>query len=212
MRSSIVLLVPLFIACGGVKSNGGGGTDAGDADADAAPDAPGATFSVEGVVTDGGLAPPAAGNIIVAWVVTSGSPDTTIKLGEGTADDTSFMVSYNIDELPIEAINVDANGDAAVGVGIVVAFPPDVTLPAEGEAVSDTLLNQAYGAAPDHAIIFQAPADIAPWEPDFDPGFSCGRCVRDPAGGFDSWEPAPCSEVEVKATPDFASLDFCNWT
>ncbi|XYH93640.1 hypothetical protein ACMHYB_38110 [Sorangium sp. So ce1128] len=62
------------------------------------------------------------------------------------------------------------------------------------------------------AVCFRDRAGCAlGWSGRFPDGFGCGKCV--PAEeGFDSYEPVDCSEVEVQATSDFDSLEFCNWT
>ncbi|WP_437730504.1 hypothetical protein [Sorangium sp. So ce1335] len=173
---------------GGNDGEGGGGTDG---------------FSFTGPIT--GDAVPEDAEVIVAWVVSSSSPDYAFRFGEGSVAGATFTVGVGADP-PSEAIN-----SYGVGVGVVMLLEPGTEVP-EGELDEAVIEAAILGATPQHAIIWRDPSSQGPdWSDDFPDGFGCGRCV--PADeGFDTFEPVECSEVEVQATSDFASLQFCNWT
>lgn len=82
----------------------------------------------------------------------------------------------------------------------------------EGVLDEEVIEATVLGASSQHAIIWRDPSRPGlDWSESFPDGFGCGKCV--PAEeGFDSYEQVDCSEVEVQATSDFDSLEFCNWT
>ncbi|WP_434041555.1 MULTISPECIES: hypothetical protein [Sorangium] len=160
-------------------------------------------FSVTGPIS--GDAVPEDAEVIVAWVVSSSSPDYAFNFGEGSVSGARFTVGFGA-EPPSEAIN-----SHGVGVGVVMLLEPGTELP-EGELDEDVIEAAILGASPQHAIIWRGPSSQgAAWSEGFPQGYGCGKCVP-AAEGFDTFEPVDCSEVEVQATSDLDSLEFCNWT
>jgi hypothetical protein len=192
----------LLVGCG---DDGGGGIAVDALQADAAHDAP-----IDSIVTGGGVFPvegdvvgpaPASGIVVVAWVVSSGSPDYVYKFGQGASTETHYMVSFTGDP-PAAALN-----SYGVGVGILAILAPGTTLPPDG-IVSESAFNGAKFST-DYGIIFKAPNATSPaaWMQSFPQGFACGHCVR-AATGFDSFEVTQCGNVQILTNP----LGVCNWT
>ncbi|WP_437934294.1 hypothetical protein [Sorangium sp. So ce341] len=176
---------------GGSTGEGGGGGTAG--------------FTVTGPIS--GDAVPQDAQAIVAWVVSSGSPDYAFSFGDGSVSGVTFTVGFG-SAPPSEAIN-----SHGVGVGIVFLLEPGTDVP-EGVLDEEVIEAAVLGASPRHAIIWRDPAGLGTrWSDGFPDGFGCGKCVAAPEGEtFDAYEPVDCSEVEVQATSDFDALEFCNWT
>jgi len=201
----LVMWGVLAAACG---DDGGNTTadaphaDVGTSDVavDAAIDGPfgGGVFPLTGDVV--GEAP-VNGIVVVAWIVSSGSPDYVYKFGHGTSTETQYMVSFSGDP-PAAALN-----SYGVGVGILAILAPGTVLPADG-MVQDPLFNGAKFAT-DYAVIYRATGTTPPvtWMQGFPDGFACGRCVR-AASGFDTFEVTQCSGVQILMNP----LGLCNWT
>jgi hypothetical protein len=181
----------------GAGGSGGDGSGGAGGDGGSAPFT-GASGPITGVV-------PAAADVMVAWVVSAGSPDYSYNFGDGSIAGATFMVGFDTDPPPADALN---NG--TLGVGIVVLVQAGMK-PPPGEIVDfDGLEAITLGASESHAIIYRTSAANMGWPATFPLGYSCGVCV--PANmGFDSFEPVSCDQVEVVGGT-FQSLDFCNWT
>jgi hypothetical protein len=174
---------------GGIGGAGGGG---GSAPFD----------GVSGPITD---IVPAAADVMVAWVVSAGSPDYVYNFGDGSISGATFMVGFATDPPPVEALN---NG--VLGVGVIVLLPPGTKPPAGQIMDWDAIEESILGASDSHAVIYRTSGANQGWPTNFPLGYSCGICV--PMGmGFDDFEPVACDQVEVTGGPE-SSLDFCNWT
>lgn len=161
------------------------------------------TITVSGAVS-ASEAPPAA-KTVVLWVVTSGSPDYLFKYGEGSSTGAAFSVSLGAAP-PAEAINA-----YGLGVGVVGLVPANVEV-AEGKVTSQDLDMLGYSTR--HAVIWKGASFSGDhWIAQFPEGFACGACKTVPEGeGFDSFEPASCSEVQIETASDVDTLEGCNWT
>jgi hypothetical protein len=182
------LLAPLTLAC--VACGGSENTEpTGDATA-------------QGSIS-GGTAP-AGSKVLVAWSVSSGSPDYVFKFGEGTVKGGTFVVGA-LDEPPAEAIN-----SYGLGIGFLVLVDGKVSLP-DGKFDEDDL-GELFGMSARHAIIWRAETakDGRTWGSDFPAGYSCGVCVPAPEGEtFDSYAPVDCSKMVIDMSSE---RDVCNWT
>jgi len=158
----------------------------------------GLTFS--GTVT--GSAVPATGAVFIIWQVTSGNGDHLYKFGEGSSTSGTFMVALPGDP-PDLAINA-----YGVGVGYVVLFEPEKTVP-DGIVALDEI-SGAQGFAVQYAVIWR---DISKsgnsWSNSFPAGLTCGQCVQG-SGVSDGYAPVDCSLVEVATPVDESAI--CNWT
>ncbi|WP_437566795.1 hypothetical protein [Sorangium sp. So ce542] len=179
---------------------GGGGGSAGDGGGGGGT----AGFTVTGPIS--GDAVPQDTQVIVAWVVSSGSPDYAFSFGDGSVSGVTFTVGFG-SAPPSEAIN-----SHGVGVGVVFLLEPGTDVP-EGVLDEEVIEAAVVGASPRHAIIWRDPSGPGTsWSDGFPYGFGCGKCAAAEGETFDTYEPVDCSEVEVQATSDFESLEFCNWT
>lgn len=203
------LLAPMLCALAACGDGGGGGSP--DAAADAAPDAPvdaPAGFLVDAtLVPTGGASVPATGRVAAIWLVTAGSPDYLHKFGDGTSTGTAAAMRLATDP-PDRALN-----KSAIGVAMIGAYDPTISIP-DGDVAEATFEAGLRGVSTRHAVIFKAaPFAGLPWSDAFPLGYSCGRCVPAPVGSsFDTWEPAPCTEVVVDVASDPTALDVCNWS
>jgi len=176
----------------------------GTPDAAASPDASATGFSLDGITS--GDAVPATGQIVVAWAVFTGSPDVTYIYGKGTQAGPTFHAAMT-DVPPAAALN---NG---TGVGLVLLFAADATLPPEGVYTGNDAPPGLIGGAVLHSIVYRAPgagATPLPWATSFPIGYSCGVCVEAQTG-FDSFAPTDCGQVDVKAPMDLSTLHGCNF-
>ncbi|MEJ7727602.1 MAG: hypothetical protein WKG00_00125 [Polyangiaceae bacterium] len=188
-------------ATGGAGGNGGAGGAGGMGGAGGGGGS--APFDgVSGPITD---VVPAAADVMVAWVVSSGSPDYVYSFGDGSISGATFVAGFATDPPPDEALN---NG--LLGVGVILLVPPG-TKPAAGKIMNwNDIEDSLLGASDSHAVIYRASGAVQGWPTSFPLGYSCGVCV--PMGmGFDDFEPVSCDQVEVTGGPE-SSLDFCNWT
>jgi hypothetical protein len=139
------------------------------------------------------------GSVIGLFVVSSTPPSYLYKLGDGSTVANQFDISFEV-EPPAEAINRDG-----VGVAVLGLLPGLATVPDGVTAQADLRL---IGLSANHAIIFKAAGAAGPaWSEAFPDGFSCGACVRDPAGGLDTFEPTVCDRVVIEST----LVDACAW-
>ncbi|WP_437654523.1 hypothetical protein [Sorangium sp. So ce1182] len=161
-------------------------------------------FSITGPISGDAVSDDAG--VIVIWVVSSGDPDYFFNLGEGSVSGATFTVGFGSTP-PRAAIN-----SHGVGVGFVALLEPGTEVP-DGEFDPDRFKTAVLAASPQHAIIWRdASRPGLSWSGSFPDGYGCGKCVAAPDGGFDSFEPVACTEVEVQATSDMDSLEFCGWT
>jgi len=156
---------------------------------------------------------PADARVLVAWSVSSGSPDYMYIYGEGTANmaDSTFRVTF--DSLP----PADALNRYGLGVGLV--FVTTNKAIAEGKYVgmaADSLFEGAFvGGAPDYAVIYinGSPDSVAlgrSWAKKFQTGFNTGKGVRT-TGTFEEFEPTPATGIEM-IIDELSNLDWVNWT
>lgn len=168
---------------------------------------PDEALTVSGTVNNrSGVAIPQNARIVVAWVVSSGSPDYTYVFGEGTLRNGSSGFSVRFDEPPPpEALN--SNG---LGVGIPLLVAGSDIQP--GMRLEDADLSSIRGAAGQYAIIYVAddPAGLQDWVTRFPRGYSVGRGVKR-ANQFDAFEPVAPGSVEL-IVDDLENIEFVNWT
>jgi len=218
--SCLPLALTLLVGCpGSRRGRDAGALDAGmlidsnvGGDTGPAADA-GSGITISGTVAPAGVEVPAGAKVVVAWVVSSGSPDYTYKFGEGTATAAGFTVHFP-GPPPVEALN-DAGSGQLIGVGLVVLVPGDFTVP-EGRlstADSAALESAALGLSGQGAILWRAGTFVGEvtW-PNLFPElmYSCGACM-DRASGFDTFVPVECSALEL-VVGDTSVLPVCNWT
>lgn len=179
--------------------------------------ADGATASIEltGIITTvGGATVPAGAKAMVIWAVSSGSPDYSYKLGEGTATATSFTVRIPTPPAA-EALNAYGGG-LTLGVGFIAIVPASFTLPDGRLSAADSSAAQAaaIGLSIRTAIIWRTGAlttlGVA-WPDEFpESEYGCGACM-DSAMGFDTYVPAACPSLEA-LVGDLSTMSACNWT
>jgi hypothetical protein len=95
-----------------------------------------------------------------------------------------------------------------VGVGVAILMAPGQSL-ADGVLASEPAI---IGITGQHAVIYRGATDtgaVIPWTAAFPVGLSCGRCVEDPGGGFDTFEPVDCATLVLDTDP---AAPVCNWT
>jgi hypothetical protein len=166
-------------------------------------------FTVSGTIQNNTqMQIPADARLVVAWVVSSTSPDYTYVFGAGTIDRTAgtFSVSFTSPP-PAAALNA-----GSLGVGIIVATTnPTVST---GDDLDDVPEADLMGAAGRYGVIYvRDPADAAQvraWSADFELGFSVGVGEEVP-GSFDKFVPASASGV-VLIIDDLSNISFVNWT
>ncbi len=165
-------------------------------------------FTLSGTLTNR-TASPVPGNtrVMVAWVVSSGSPDYTYVFGEGTvqAEKGTFRLTFD-QPPPAKALN--ANG---LGVGIVF-LTTNPSLKA-GMEVGES--SGIIGAAGQHAVIYLAhdPATVGGgigWAKSFQQGYNAGRGIDLP-GAFDGFEPTSRSSIEI-IVDALGNIKLVNWT
>jgi hypothetical protein len=167
--------------------------------------APEGSFSVDGIASGDAL--PATGKTMVGWAVFTGNGnDHGYIYGKGTQTGSGFHVGFPAAP-PAEALN------HGIGVGVVVLFGADATLPPEGVVTGEP--PGVIGGAVQDGIIYKAAdasPDILPWASAFPAGFSCGHCVKDTTGTtFDTFAPLACGQVNLIAPSNLDSLGGCNF-
>lgn len=197
------------------SADSGGGADMGEPDLGSPP------VSIGGlVVADEGVVSPGSADLVVAWTVSSGSPDYEYIAGTGSLTAEGFDVDVSA-PVPDEALNqYDGFG---LGVGLIVAFNAG-DAPAQGRLSGDAedgFYDLITGASPRYALIYRdgedsefpfEPEEEFEWPLDFPQGLSCGRGVPAPDGAtFDSFEPVSCDLLELRFG-DVDEFEFVNWT
>ena len=164
---------------------------------------------VTGTIQNNTQAPiPPNARLVVAWVVSSTSPDYTYVFGQGTLDPTAGTFRVALDQPPpSQALN-----DGALGVGIIVATTNQSI--GNGQDISSVPVTELIGAAGQYGIIFvtnpgQA-AQYRDWAAQFETGYGVGVGVPVPAE-FDRFEPASPSSV-VLMIDNLENIEFVNWT
>jgi hypothetical protein len=196
-RTLALITIPTFLACGGDTSPGSA-ADAGVDRDDAA------LLDVNGALV--GDDPPASARVVVLWQVTSGSPDYLYKFGEGTSSDASFVLRAAAP--PVEAINA---GGVGVGLLLLVEADTEIAVGVLDPATLDALDPHLLGVSRDAVIWVSGSASDPGWAERFAPGYSCGACVTDPTGSFDTFEPGGCSSMVIHVG-DLDAIEICNWT
>ena len=217
---SCTVVVTLINACSGSTVPLGGplSADAGAPDASAidaasapledatntpAPRPDAGVFSVDATLAG---SPPPGSKVVVVWDVVA-SPEYPYLFGQGLLETRSAFVTFSTAP-PAEAL---VRG--TLGVGLVALVDGSVSLP-EGKHTWDDVRNALTFASGDHAVIYRANADTlgSVWPSKFQLGYSCGRCVPKATTGsqFDSFEPANCSEVTLRAYVKGSNAG-CNW-
>lgn len=170
---------------------------------------------VKGHVVSGRLAAagdervPDRAKVVVAWVVSAGSPDYVYLFGQGAAAQGRYRLGLS--EPPREALNA-----GQLGVGMLILVRADADVPA-GKLSRDqwkALRGNAIGGAARYGIIFKQPNTSMPrkgWWTEFPSGYSCGKGVRQPGETFEAFEPTRCDAVEIEVE-DFRKLEWVNWT
>ena len=183
-----LLLIPMVtLACGGSTAQDDRG---------------GPSIEINGSVVGPNV--PNSSRVGVLWGVTSGDPDYFYKHGGGIAFGPRLQVTVD-EPPPPEAIN-----RYGIGFGFLMLLDGD-------EAISDGVVEDLdalvdRGTSVRHVVIWRAEdARRGAWVEEFEPGFSCGRCVPAPPGEtFDGFEPVDCSEMIIET--DLTDPDWCNWT
>jgi hypothetical protein len=166
-------------------------------------------FVVTGTIQNNTQAPiPPNARLVVAWVVSSGSPDYSYVFGQGTLDPSAGTFEIRLDQPPpSQALN-----DGALGVGIIVVTTNQSI--GDGQDISGVPETELIGAAGQYGIIFTTDPDQAAqyrnWAAQFEAGYGVGVGVQVPAD-FDRFEPASPSSV-VLIIDDLQNIEFVNWT
>ncbi len=159
-------------------------------------------ITVAGGVTGANI--PNSAKTVVAWVVTSGSPDYLYKFGDGTSSAAKFMVTCG-SAPPADAIN-----SYGVGVGLIALLPNSAQIP-DGKVDEKSL--ELLGISGQYAVIWRAPTGAGlTWSLAFPIGYSCGVCVPPAEKGFASFKPVECSQVQIDTAADASKIPVCNWT
>lgn len=172
------------------------------------PAGPGETFRVSGTIQNNTAYPvPGSARLLVAWVVSSGSPDYSYVFGEGTIDAGAGTFEIDLEQPPAQALNA-----GAFGVGIlVVTTNPSLTT---GSDLDSAPLSDFIGAAGDYAVIYiadQAAAAAAlDWTADFDGGYGVG-VGQEVTGSFDVFVPTSADGV-ILTIDDIDNIEFVNWS
>jgi hypothetical protein len=163
-------------------------------------------FVVSGPITNvSGQPIPSNARVVVAWVVSSGSPDYTYIHGEGTVEGSSFSVSLS--PPPAAALN---QGQVGVGIPVLTTNAGLRT----GVRLEDVSVSpeELLGATGQFAVIYKATDAVTyvDWADAFPLGFGAGHGVERP-GDFDAFEPVAPTSLEL-IVDDFENIDFVNWT
>lgn len=142
--------------------------------------------------------------VVVAWVVSSGTPDYTYVWGQGTLTQSGESFSVRLDAPPPDS----ALNGGMLGVGLVIAVEGAGF---ENGDLTDEDGTGIIGLAGQYAVIYVGEGSGGPdWVEDFPEGYSVGVGV-DVEGGFDAFEPASAGSVEL-IIDDLANIDVVNWT
>ncbi|HET6837094.1 MAG TPA: hypothetical protein VFH24_03565 [Gemmatimonadales bacterium] len=168
---------------------------------------PGEGFVVTGTIQNNTGAPlPANTRLVLAWGVSSGSPDYSYIFGQGTVDPAAGTFRLQLDQPPpAQALNA-----GVLGVGIIVATTNQAL--GTGDDIDGVPSTDLVGAAGRHGVIFIGPGTVQyrEWAADFDTGYSVGVGV-DVVDDFDRFEPTDPSSV-VLIIDAIENIDFVNWT
>jgi hypothetical protein len=170
---------------------------------------PSQEFVVTGTIQNNTQAPiPPNARVLVAWGVSSTSPDYSYVFGEGTLDAAAGTFQISLDQPPpTQALNNDA-----LGVGIIVVTTSQSVV--TGDDIGSVPESELIGAAGQYAIISVTDPDQATqfrsWADQFDAGYGVGVGVEVP-GDLDRFDPTSSSSV-VLIIDDLANIDFVNWT
>jgi hypothetical protein len=164
-------------------------------------------FVVTGTIQNNNTGEPLPPNarLVVAWVVSSTSPDYSYVFGEGTLNASAGTFQVRLDQPPpAQALN-----SGVLGVGILLVTTSQSI--ANGDDVSSLSEEELIGAAGQYAIISVTnPDGVEGWAAQFEAGYSVGRGVEVP-GDFDEFEPVSSSSV-VLIVDDLENIDFVNWS
>lgn len=163
-------------------------------------------FTVSGPITNvSGQPIPSNARVVIAWVVSSGSPDYTYIYGEGTVQGGSFRVTLRTP--PAEALN---QGEVGVGVALLTT---NGSL-RSGVHLEDLPVGpeELLGATGRFAVIYKAAETVTyvDWADAFPFGFGAGVGVERP-GDFDAFEPVAPTSLEL-IVDDLDNIEFVNWT
>jgi hypothetical protein len=190
IRASLTVAISVFLGCSGSTSPAGG-------------------FTVRGSIQNNTQTTiPANTRLLVAWVVSSGSPDYTYIFGEGTihSNGGTFEVVMT-GPPPAAALNA-----GALGVGVIVATT-NATL-STGDDAADIPEVDLVGAAGSYGVIYIADSPGAAaglgWAGSFGAGYGVG-VGQDGGGGFDTFVPTDSDDV-ILVIDDWSNIDFVNWT
>jgi hypothetical protein len=171
------------------------------------PTSPGTGLVVSGTIQNNTGAPiPANTRLLVAWTVSSGTPDYSYVFGEGTINAAAGTFQIRFDQPPpATALNT-----GQLGVGIVFATTNQTV--GNGMDAGNVSVDELIGAAGRHGIIYIGDPTIqAPtWAASFPTGYSVGVGV-DVENDFDRFQPASPTSV-VLIIDDLGNIDFVNWT
>jgi hypothetical protein len=165
-------------------------------------------FVVTGTIQNNTQAPiPPNARLIVAWVVSSGTPDYSYVFGQGTINPSAGTFEIRLDQPPPSAA-LNAGG---LGVGIIIATTNQSV--STGVDVASIPESELIGAAGQHAIVFLTNPDqtqLPDWTAQFGNGYSVGVGIPVP-GDFDRFDPVSLSSV-VLIIDDLQNIEFVNWT
>lgn len=166
-------------------------------------------FIITGTVQNNTQAPiPPNARLVVAWIVSSGSPDYSYVFGQGTLGPSGSTFQIRLDQPPpAQALNA-----GALGVGIIVATTNQSLQ--NGDDLSSVPEAEIIGAAGQYGVIFVTdPAQAAlyrDWADQFEPGYGVGVGVQVPTD-FDRFDPASPSSV-ILTIDDLQNIEVVNWT
>jgi hypothetical protein len=165
-------------------------------------------FVVSGTIQNNTGAPlPDNTRVLIAWGVSSGTPDYSYVFGEGTLDAAAGTFRIQLDQPPpAQALNT-----GQLGVGLVFATTNQtIGTGVLGENLTE---DNVIGAAGRYGVIYigsDASAEVRDWAAGFESGYNVGVGV-DVVDDFDRFEPATPSSV-ILIIDDLANIDFVNWT
>lgn len=205
----LILATCLLAACSGSETTDDSGGGTGGSAGSGGSSSGGGEVTLSGTVNVSTL--PAGAKVVVIWSVSSSSPDSAAKFGEGTVDGSSFTVTFS-GPPPTEALNEWGSGH--VGVGYPVVVPASLQLP-DGVIAEDdmsALDGQMLALNTRQMILWRSGTVEDPaWASSFAEGsFSCGQCVDATESVFDSIAPVSCEELTL--WPPELVENSCNWT
>jgi hypothetical protein len=167
---------------------------------------PSQEFVVTGTIQNNTEEPlPPDARLIVAWLVSSTSPDYNSVFGEGTLNASAGTFQLRLDQPPpSQALN-----SGVLGVGILLVTTSQSI--ANGDDITSIPEEELIGAAGQFAIIsVEDPDGVEGWAAEFDAGYSVGRGVQ-VQDDFDEFEPASPSSV-VLIIDALENIEFVNWS